>query len=500
MLLERQKMTLEQIAKLGNIEPNDENLEILSQYKIECQKWLESKEFKNSSWAKKPYPPLLNPNEVVYENLPDKHAWTLNLPLPKHYDFVLFGSHAAGMHAAVPGFLTLCGLCVRVMISKQKDIKKDELKGSFGCYCLLYEQLLATKKTKEQGYIKKAYLQATNLLLDKDAKKLYSLIDASKAINVIRDPISVLRTMVTLPNLPDDYKLEDAKDASFGFLFCDDPEAAFKSNHIRYAGAINPLDGLHIPEKTPKIESLPTWLKDKEQMFHDGDLYDYFKDSLDELYIRQTSDFAGGKGFDTISELSDIFDFDKPKQEDRWLFEKHVGEMKNLLPIILYANDENELYFKSSKKDEISKELIKNSAKIGLCTRFSENNHLKPERDISELFDLPDPFLRVFVDKPSDAVKLLRNQSLLEKTKEYIKRLSRAVLQKASELEANRKLFNENDILEYLRKNEKERKLAAALIKEHLKELKQRAPHIIEGFKYYKEFEKMCFELDGTKL
>ena len=135
-----------------------------------------------------------------------------------------------------------------------------------------------------------------------------------------------------------------------------------------------------------------------------------------------------------------------------------------------------------------------------LCTRFDENNRLKPERDISELFSLPDPLLRVFVDKQSDAVKLLRSPDLLKKAQLYIEKLSCEVLQKASELEANRKLFNENDILEYFRKHEKERKLAATLIKEHLKYQKQKAQDIVNCFKYYKEFEKMCFELDGTKL
>ena len=123
----------------------------------------------------------------------------LNLPLPKNYDFVLFGSHAAGMHAALPGFFTLCGVCVRCIIPKQMDIVQEGQKGSFGCYCLLHKKLLAMKKVKELGYTKKSYLQITNLLLDSDAKKFYSLIDTSVAINIIRDPISVLRTMVTLP-------------------------------------------------------------------------------------------------------------------------------------------------------------------------------------------------------------------------------------------------------------------------------------------------------------
>ena len=89
---------------------------------------------------------------------------------------------------------------------------------------------------------------------------------------------------------------------------------------------------------------------------------------------------------------------------------------------------------------------------------------------------------------------------MLKKAQLYIEKLSHEVLQKASELEANRKLFNENDILEYFREHKKERKLAATLIKEHLKYQKRKAPHIIKSFKYYKEFEKMCFELDGTKL
>ena len=60
------------------------------------------------------------------------------------------------------------------------------------------------KKVKELGYTKKAYLQITNLILDSDAKKFYSLIDTSVAINIIRDPISVLRTKVTLPNFSDE--------------------------------------------------------------------------------------------------------------------------------------------------------------------------------------------------------------------------------------------------------------------------------------------------------
>lgn len=492
-------MTLKQIAKLGKIEPNNENLEILSYYQTACQKWLESKEFKNSNWAKKPYPPLLNPDEVVYEKIPDKHAWMLNLPLPKNYDFVLFGSHAAGMHAALPGFFTLCGVCVRAIIPKQMDIVQEGQKGSFGCYCLLHKKLLAMKKVKELGYTKKAYLQITNLILDSDAKKFYSLIDTSVAINIIRDPISVLRTMVTLPNFADEFSIDDDEGKGTGLFLSDEPKAIFSKNPIHYGGILD-KNGNKIARISPELNAILGWLEDREQVFHDGILYDYFKDNIKELYIKQTSDFAGGRGFDAMSELASILGFDEPDEKDRWLFEKHVGEMKNLLPITLYANEKDELFSNEIKTNRNDKNFNKNSAKIVLCTRFNENNRLKPERDISELFSLPDPLLRVFVDKPSDAVKLLRSPDLLKKAQLYIEKLSHEVLQKASELEANRKLFNENDILEYFQGHEKERKLAATLIKEHLKYQKQKAPDIINCFKYYKEFEKMCFELDGTKL
>lgn len=493
---ERQKMTLEKIAKLGKVELSNENLEILSFYQAQIEQWLQSTEFQTSNWAKKPYPPLLNPSKVEYERLPENHAWTLNLPLPKNYDFVLFGSHAAGMHAAVPGFFTLCGVCVRSFSPRQQEVKNNESKGSFGAYCTFYKQLLAAKTVKEQGYTKKVYLQITNLLLDNDAKKFYSLIDASRAINIIRDPISVLRTLVTLPTLPEELLLEYEGSPVLGFLLCDDPDAFFKDIKFYTLTRNNKV----FLENSPQIDCIADFLKDKEQVFHDGELYEYFSSSLDELYIKQTSDFAGGKGFETMGELANIFDFEKPRENDRWLYQKHVGEMKSLLPITLYANDENELYFTNPKKTKITDKLMKNSAKIILCDRFHVNNRLKPERDISELFALPDPLLAVFVDRPSDAVKLLKSPSLLEKTQKYIEKLSHAVLKKASELQANRKLFSESDILEYFATHDKERKLAAKLIKEHLKHQKQKVPHIIDSFKYYKEFEKMCKELDNTEL
>lgn len=82
------------------------------------------------------------------------------------------------------------------------------------------------KKVKELGYTKKAYLQITNLILDSDAKKFYSLIDTSVAINIIRDPISVLRTMVTLPNFSDEFSIDD-EGRGTGLFLSDEPKAIF---------------------------------------------------------------------------------------------------------------------------------------------------------------------------------------------------------------------------------------------------------------------------------
>ncbi|TLD80043.1 DUF2972 domain-containing protein [Helicobacter sp. MIT 11-5569] len=58
------------------------------------------------------------------------------------------------------------------------------------------------------------------------------------------------------------------------------------------------------------------------------------------------------------------------------------------------------------------------------------------------------------------------------------------------------KRYSEEDMLEYFAKNLEERKAFKQLLDEELVWVKANRPDIVESWKYYQEFVKMCEEMD----
>ncbi len=69
--------------------------------------WLASQSFLEK-YANHPYPPLLNPNTLDYEQISPQIAWELNIPLPPYYKFIYFGSHATG-NTGLENLIQRCG-------------------------------------------------------------------------------------------------------------------------------------------------------------------------------------------------------------------------------------------------------------------------------------------------------------------------------------------------------------------------------------------------------
>ena len=136
------------------------------------------------SYASLPYPPLLDPDMINYENSDIRMCWSLNIPLPPFYDFVIFGSHAASLHSGVPAMLSLCG-CATAGRAGEKE--------SFRIYEQFFEQLKERRKLKDSGECRKIALIISDLALDDENDKLYSLIPANDALCVVRDPISNIK-------------------------------------------------------------------------------------------------------------------------------------------------------------------------------------------------------------------------------------------------------------------------------------------------------------------
>ena len=490
-------MTVEQICQIGKVKISDENIAIINKYKDYIIPWLSSDEFK-TNYAKKEFPPLINPAKLDYEGSDPAHAWLLNLPLPAFYDFLVFGSHAVGLHGAMIGFFALCGVTRKVMALRGGAAANTADASSQGNYERMFKEIISYNKLKQAGRIKHFYLQLSDLVLDYDTKKFYSLIDASNALHIVRDPISVLKGVAACPHRAELMKVEGSEDLlPFGMFLHQDPFAHF-SKHIFYmnhgltmntdkqsgVGEGKEMDFL------PDINSVEWWLLNYEQTFHDGIMYQLLAPSLKNIKLKQTTDFVGDKCFETMCELAYYFGFERPKQSDRWLFEQRVSDLKHLTPMILYANECCPLYTEqNSKAPEINKELVENSIKITLTTRFDGMLYILPEFDISSLFELADPVFAVIIESEGDALKLLKSPELLAKIKIYIKDLSQALLKQAK-IE-NTKKFKENDVLAWFEKYPKMRQVMSFIMKQHLLLLRRHKPEIIEGYKYYQEFLKL---------
>lgn len=101
----------EQTKKILEILDDDfplNRLGLILQNKDMILEWLESKTFKEK-YTKHPYPPLVDPSKVLWEQTDPNVAWDLNLPLPPFYSLLFSVLPGAG-GSAFYKFLKLCGV------------------------------------------------------------------------------------------------------------------------------------------------------------------------------------------------------------------------------------------------------------------------------------------------------------------------------------------------------------------------------------------------------
>lgn len=488
-------MTIEQICKIGRVAK--ENIQIIENFKESITAWLSSDEFRQN-YANKPYPPLVNPKKVEYKKGSAEVAWTLNLPLPKYYDFVIFGAHACGFHAAIPGFLMLCGAQGRSMVIRKNNA--DDEKGYKHNYMRIHDELIDQRELQKKGKIDKIFLQITDFMIDRDCVKFHELVDASKALHVVKDPIEIMRSATETQMKIEQIAIEDDKHPVG--LFLDSDYNKLLSSLLYYQGVSENWED-EKPSK-PDINTMKDYMLDIQQHFHSALLFELLKNSLKVVKLKETKDFIGERAFDTMKELSEHFGLKGPKEEDRWLFERRVCNFKRLLPLDIFASDDMEVFCEGEPKkarnfvrgakayhhENVSKKYFENCAKLRLYTRFALQNIISDLNDISQNFELSDPEMRVFAHSGKDALKLLKNPKLLEKCKKYIKNLSQALLSQADTLLACR--HSNTEALEYLKNNPQIALRLKALIQKDLSVLARVKPELIEGFASYQEFLKNC--------
>ncbi|MBZ7935010.1 DUF2972 domain-containing protein [Campylobacter sp. W0065] len=301
-----------------------------------------------------------------------------------------------------------------------------------------------------------------------DGKKFHALIYPGKqiSINLVRDPIGILRNSLTLTLKGDNY----LDIIPFKMIKA---ENIFKNRIAYYANS--PL---------PNFEIIKVAISSHLKPFHDSFLKSQLI-NIKQSYSLDMSEIVGEKTFDTIQYLSNFLKFPNPKDKDKDFFKQTFITYRYLLPIHLEMKD----YLKSSKSIII------------IFVNVEYNSLYENCEKINNIFSFENSKYSLFISKEHYIYlkSCLKNDVILD-IKKYIEELTFYFEKMKKEVE-DRKKHIEKDILNYFKENkELAKEFKRILDTEHLPYIKQHRPDIVASWKYYQEFEKMCEELDKQEV
>ncbi|SQE24619.1 sugar transferase [Campylobacter jejuni subsp. doylei] len=418
------------------------------------EEWLLSDDFKERYKKENhPYPSLLDPKklndnneEINYHNIPAELAWEMNLPLPDRYEFVFWGGHGVG-NSGFHNMMKKVGL---------KAIFPLKSFDGYERYVDIFRRILENKHLK-------LYIGLIDYVLS-DGEKFHALIYPGKqiSINLVRDPIGILRNSVTLVLKGDNYlDIVPVKMIKVENIF---------KNRIAYYGN-SPL---------PNFEIIKVVISSHLKPFHDSLLKSQLI-NIKQSHILDMSEIIGEKVFDTMKYLSTLLNFPKLEDKDKDFFKEIFIIYRYLLPIHLEMKD----YLKSPKSIII--------IFLNIEYDFLYENYKK----INNIFYFENSKYSLFISKDHYIYlkSYLKNDIILE-IKKYIEELI-LYFEKTKEEVEDRKKYLEKDILNYFKENKKlAKEFKSILDTEHLPYIKQHRPDIVASWKYYQEFERMCKELD----
>ncbi|MBZ7940537.1 DUF2972 domain-containing protein [Campylobacter molothri] len=438
------------------------------------EEWLLSNDF-NEKYKKEnhPYPSLLDPKKlndekekINYKTIPAELAWEMNLPLPDNYEFVypLFGLSGGG---ALSSFFQKCNL----------NMCYDFHRSFFKSYCLNYNLF------KKNHQINILYYTEWGLNVPNREKFLSLFFKKVPILLLVRDPISRLKTAVNhhTNNPEKDIRLINLTLNFNKILNC-------KKYGTNIAGKYS---------NAPMIEYLKFWFF-SDRWF----LYNSFLSSVGnfEAYYLDMEEIKPARAFDTMCDLADKFNFEKPTDK---LFFKGImnGNFLGILPFTLYVHpkDINNIYSLTNSYENLFS--LKNDG--GIYLQITSSNLIefyKQSKEYinftKEFFDHPLKYenLGIFL-KQQEFERLKKDNSLFDATKKYLNNFVKA-LEERIELE-RAKLFKEKDVLNYFKENKELRLKLKNILDKELVHIKKYRPDIVASWKYYQEFEKMCEELDS---
>ena len=423
------------------------NMAFVLEHFDEVSLWLNSKEFKEKyEDINHPYPPLLNPDKLNdenyilnYEKISANLAWEMNLPLPRRYEFLNWGSHCVG-NFAIQRFLYLCNF---IGIQPQRTSKAT--------YFFQYQCLLHYSK-KEQ-----IYLILLDCFNDEYFEKLGYLYPNTPSLHQSRDPISKLKTHLTLKGCGINYKNN---------VDIDDEIEKIVKNRVGY------WNGSHMVSNPSFIGALSI-IEDKQEHFHDYLLYKALK-NITEVKIINSADLIGKRGAETMLNLAEEFKFNIPDYEkNKEIFSLKIAEYIPIFPIFVDCRK----YFKCF-----------------ICLtklQLKDKNYI----NINAYFGFKDEEFIACVHK-NELEFFKQNVSKIHLCKDKLAKIALALEKLKKQVDFKRSRVKEEQLLNYLKRHPNiAKKFKKVIDEKHLPFIKAVRPDIVASWKYYKEFEKMCENL-----
>ncbi|WP_300905227.1 DUF2972 domain-containing protein [Helicobacter rodentium] len=397
-----------------------------------------------------PYPNL------SYESIPPELAWDLNLPLPPYYGFVWIGGHGVGM-AAMTRFFHVCNVNVSLIWVQNIRVAYISRYNYAKTYKTTYAIFNVSEAKESEEFTK--YLS----LMPKEIPILWS----------VRDPIGLLKHALGVDWAKRWWRGDKEVQKTFNLTY----------NWNKYIEWLE----YNKPAINPNFESM------KSNIFIMNALSHCF--NIDKVYYLDMSAISQERAFETMKTLSEIFGFSPPNKEAQSAFNyfEFRGNLRWLLPLKLYANKAD--IFNIYKKGAINQEDLqineKDSVVLNL-TRILNNTEMKnilPNIFQSDLCN----DMGIYVN--GEHLEILeKDKEFYEAVKEYLRDFCQAIKTELDRTEQVR--IKEIDVLDYLKENKQKRIELKNLLDKELKHIKANRPDIVESWKYYQEFERMCEELD----
>ena len=418
--------------------------------------WVKSKEFKDK-YANHPYPPLLNPQSLNYQQISPELAWELNLPLPPYFDFLYLTSHGSGS-TGMANFLKKCN-CDNVYCADIFDAKS--------VYVSVYKEILA----KANAGTKHLYLLISDYVMRGEFKKYFALVPSKPAFYLVRDPISVLKHYLAMKR--------SAGGGRYFNLTCE-PD-------IVLAGRIG-YGFVKTQTPIPNTDEIPFWINYLPLCFHDTQLIEALINvESDSIIYVDMQEILGDRAFNTMCNLAQRFNFQAPSDCDREFFTRRVSDFQYLLPLTLYAHSSDLEKLQYGFSNDLSSCQLEGGVALTITTCYEIE---QGQIDITSTFFEESIAPVAITTSQQDYLNLMQNQQLAYACSAYLKQFIPAVFAKKDKEIAN--TLKEQAVLEYFKEKPFFREKFHKILKASFKHLQANRPDIIKTWKYYAEFLQMC--------